>query len=126
MSSSCCHCSTTLGPGAKIQPTTVTPADDPNGTPETWCPPCFVAKRMVEEPSRFNASQTAAIVCRACGWKSVSFGAKPRSALRCNHCGAYAGKKLPLPELPITMREANDFVDAAHAAGASIVSSAAR
>jgi hypothetical protein len=118
--SDCIHCSKTLGASTKTQPTDVVPADHPHGATETWCPRCFIAKRMVEEPLRFNASQTAVIICRACGWESVSFGASPRSALRCNHCGAYAGKKLPLPELPISQRDAKDFVEAAHAAGLSV------
>lgn len=117
--STCCNCPQELGEGTKVQPTEVVPADGKGGT-EVYCPPCFVAKRMHEEGPRFQAHQTCVIVCRACGWKSVSFGAQPRRANRCNHCGNFAGKKVPLPELPISPREAKDFVDAAHAAGGSV------
>lgn len=119
MGMTCCNCDRAIGEGTKVQSTTVTPADG-KGADEHWCPRCFVAKRMHEEPGRFNASQTCVVNCRACGHEVVSFGALPRRANRCSRCQANAGKKIKLAELPITPRDAKAFVEAAHAAGATV------
>lgn len=89
MSQSCCNCGSGVGPDAKVHPVN---ADD-----ETWCPRCFVSRRMHDEPERFNATQAAAVKCSGCGWVTVSFGARPgHESLMCFHCFRPLARKMPL------------------------------
>lgn len=91
MSDSCCHCGSSVGDAAKVHPVNV------DGDGETWCPRCFVSRRMRDEPGCFNASQAAAVKCARCGWVTVSFGARPgRDSLMCFHCWTPCARKLPL------------------------------
>jgi len=109
MSDRCCHCLSSVGPTAKVQPT--------NADGETWCPPCFVFRRMAAEPERFNATQAAPVRCMLCGWVSVSFGALPGKSLMCGHCGKFSGLKLRLDEMPFTKIETDAVAQAARDAG---------
>jgi len=106
----CCHCGSSVGPDAKVQPTTV------DG--ETWCPRCFVWIRMHRERERFDASQTAVVRCHAqgCGWESVSFGVEGGSRFRCGHCGQFMALLVPLRELPVSPRDLAVLEDVARAA----------
>lgn len=84
----CCNCSSAVGTSAKCQPT------DVEG--EIFCPRCFVWKRMLIEPERFNASQAAAVKCQFCAWTTVCFGARPGAGLVCSHCGKGGAMRVPI------------------------------
>jgi len=107
----CSHCQSTIGDEAKVQPTHV------DG--ETFCPRCFVWRRIHAEPARFNASQMAAVRCQICGWQSVSFGVNPASfqAARCGHCLGFCALVLPLEEMPMTRKEAAAMEEIARESG---------
>lgn len=108
----CCHCGGRIGDDVKIQPTRV-----PEDGGDVWCPRCFVARRMRDDPSRFNARQAAAVRCQLCGWQTLSFGALPGTRLRCGHCGRFAGLKVSLDDLPLTRQEASAVEELAREAG---------
>ena len=89
----CCNCASSVGAEAKVQPTTVHPADG-RGKPETWCPRCFVWNRMHLEPERFNASQTCAARCQFCHWVMVCYGGQPGRGLMCTNCLRFGAIKI--------------------------------
>ena len=82
----CCNCASTVGAPVKVHPVQVTSYDGV-GRLECWCPRCFVWKRMLLEPERWNASFTAAVSCQFCGAVSVCFTVQ-RGRAQCGACGA--------------------------------------
>lgn len=83
----CCNCSSPVGAAVKVQPTRVIAADG-KGPEETWCPRCFVFRRMLLEPERFNASHTCAARCQFCHYVMVCPGGDGEG-LHCSHCGKH-------------------------------------
>jgi hypothetical protein len=107
MSTHCSNCRRELGAETKVQPTTV------DGT--SWCPLCFVARRMADDPSRFNASQAVAAKCVFCGWTVVSFGARPgQGRMHCSHCSREGALKVRFVDLPLTERETKQLAEIVH------------
>lgn len=106
---SCCRCTRPVGPNAMVQPTNV------DG--EIYCPPCFVTRRMREEPGRFNATQACAATCAICRWETVSFGAIPGQRLRCGHCLRFTARKLDFARLPLLSAETRAIEELARESG---------
>lgn len=94
---SCCNCGSSVGDSVKVQPTRVVDADG-KGPGEVWCPRCFVWKRMLLEPERFNASHVVAARCQFCHYLMVSPGGDGRG-VHCSNCGRGGAMMLrPSPE----------------------------
>lgn len=88
-SQKCCNCASSVGPAARVSPVFVTDkevgaADGPKR--ECWCPRCFVWKRMLLEPERFDARFVTAVTCQFCGFASVCFTTRKGGA-DCGYCG---------------------------------------
>lgn len=64
--------------------------DERGGDQETWCPQCFVWKRVPLEPHRFHGGSIAAVRCGRCDATSVDFGRRA-----CSQCLAPLISALP-------------------------------
>lgn len=105
MTDHCTNCRRELGAETKVQPSRV------DG--KVWCPPCFITRRMGDDPARFNAAQAIAAKCVFCGWLVVSFGARPGAGrYHCSQCSRSGALRVRLEALPFTKTEAETINDA--------------